>query len=115
MSGNWAKCAFLTKAGRIYVVENQRSFASSSDSVKAGEPFGAGFKLFENFDQMMTEREEASAKAAAEAERERRKQIEQEAIRADYRSKGVCQYCGGSFKKGLLGFKCTSCGRKKDY
>ena len=28
---------------------------------------------------------------------------------------GVCQYCGGDFRKGLFGTKCTRCGKKKDY
>lgn len=35
--------------------------------------------------------------------------------RREYREKGLCQYCGGDFKKGLFGTKCTRCGKKKDY
>lgn len=31
-----------------------------------------------------------------------------------YRSKGVCQYCGGAFK-GLFNKTCTRCGHPKDY
>ena len=33
---------------------------------------------------------------------------------AEYRSRNVCQYCGGSFR-GLLTKTCSKCGRKKDY
>lgn len=32
-----------------------------------------------------------------------------------YREKGLCQYCGGTFEKTLFSWKCTRCGRKKDY
>lgn len=31
------------------------------------------------------------------------------------RAKGLCPYCGGTFKKSLLSTKCMNCGRKKDY
>ena len=34
--------------------------------------------------------------------------------RQAYRQKGVCQYCGGTFK-GMFSKKCNSCGRPKDY
>ena len=40
---------------------------------------------------------------------------EEERRRADRRQNGLCQYCGGTFKKVLFGMKCTSCGTKKDY
>ena len=33
---------------------------------------------------------------------------------AQYRSRGLCQYCGGEFK-GLLSKKCEKCGKPKDY
>lgn len=35
-------------------------------------------------------------------------------IARERREAGLCQHCGGSFK-GLLGKKCTSCGKSKDY
>lgn len=35
--------------------------------------------------------------------------------RAAYREQGLCQYCGGSFEKGLFFQKCSACGRRKDY
>ena len=48
----------------------------------------------------------------AEAERLKK---EEEEKRAAFRAKGVCQYCGGEFKKGFLSTKCTACGKRKDY
>ena len=33
---------------------------------------------------------------------------------ADWKNRGLCRYCGGSFK-GLFTKKCTACGREKDY
>lgn len=32
-----------------------------------------------------------------------------------WRAEGLCQYCGGEFKKGLFGSKCPVCKIKKDY
>ena len=82
---------------------------------KAGEPFGEGFKLFDSFNKLMDQKDEELAKIEAErlAEAQRRKEEEQK--RAAYREQGLCQYCGGEFKKGFLGIKCTACGKKKDY
>lgn len=37
-----------------------------------------------------------------------------EALKAERREKGVCQYCGGEFK-GWLIKKCSACGKRKDY
>ena len=49
-------------------------------------------------------------KAAAEEKRKK-----EEAIRAERRSKNLCQHCGGELEKKLFGWKCKSCGQKKDY
>lgn len=35
--------------------------------------------------------------------------------RMQWKAKGVCQYCGSEFKRGLFGTKCTNCKVKKDY
>lgn len=112
VSGSLYKCAFLTEEGRVYIV-GDRTMASGE--VEPGEPFGKGFQLFDSFEKMMMEKETAiERKAAKSAEEEARKK--EEAIRrSEYRSKGVCQYCGGTFKKGFLSTKCILCGRKKDY
>ena len=40
---------------------------------------------------------------------------DQEALSRNYQENGKCRYCGGDFKKGLFGMKCTRCGKKKDY
>lgn len=50
----------------------------------------------------------------AKYEKERIERAERQA--AEYRSRGVCQYCGGEFKKViLLGYRCVACGKRKDY
>lgn len=60
-----------------------------------------------------------------EAERERQRLLARERFisaqkqaqqrqQMEYRSKGLCQYCGGSFG-GFFARVCTSCGKKKDY
>lgn len=66
--------------------------------------FPSGYRLFDSFDGYMKE------KLAAE---EARKQREQQ--QKVYRDAGVCQHCGGTFKKSLFSCKCTQCGMKKDY
>jgi len=40
--------------------------------------------------------------------------IEEKNTRAEYRSQGVCQYCGNKFK-GFFTKICVSCGKTKDY
>ena len=64
----------------------------------------AGYRLFDSYEGVLKER------AAAE---EARKQKEQQ--QKAYRDAGVCQHCGGPFKKSLFGCKCSQCGMKKDY
>lgn len=51
----------------------------------------------------------------AELEAAERKRHEEEALRADRRTKGLCQHCGGELEKKLFGWKCKACGQKKDY
>ena len=47
--------------------------------------------------------------------REENKRAQEEARYREWRRmKGVCQYCGGTFK-GLFSKKCSSCGKPKDY
>lgn len=60
--------------------------------------------VFDSYDQIMKDRFESE-------ERERKER----ALQTERRAKGVCLYCGGSFKKNMFTEKCISCGRKKDY
>lgn len=113
VSGSLYKCAFLTEQGRIYIVG--RDSYSFGGEVAPGEPFGNGFRLFDSFDKLMDEREKAQAELAARKEEEKKQKKEEEKKRAAFRERGVCQYCGGEFKKGFLSTKCTECGAKKDY
>lgn len=60
------------------------------------------------------------AKICAKEEAERQAKIQTEAaekqkIIAERKDKGLCQHCGGVFKKGLFGTKCVECGKPKDY
>lgn len=63
-----------------------------------------GYRLFNSYDRYVKD------KVAAE---EARKQREQQ--RNAYRNAGVCQHCGGTFKKSFFSCKCTQCGTPKDY
>lgn len=66
---------------------------------------GSSFvKLFDSYDNYLAE-----LKNAEEAER---KKIQQQKA---WRDAGVCQHCGGTFKKSLFSCKCNQCGKKKDY
>ena len=52
---------------------------------------------------------------AKEAERQaEEKKLRRVQQMADYRSKGLCQHCGGTFK-GLITKKCSRCGIEKNY
>lgn len=60
-------------------------------------------------------REEAERIAREQREAAERKKREEEALRADRRAKNLCQHCGGELEKKLFGWKCKSCGQRKDY
>ena len=79
------------------------------------ECFGKNFRLFNDFHKMMDAREAEAERIRKEREEQERLRKEEERRRADRRQNGLCQYCGGTFKKVLFGMKCTSCGTKKDY
>ena len=64
----------------------------------------SGYRLFDSYDAYMKER-----LAAEEAQKQKERQ------QKAYRDAGVCQYCGGAFKKSLFGCKCSQCGKRKDY
>lgn len=51
--------------------------------------------------------DEAVAKLRAEEEAARNAEI--------WKSQGRCRHCGGEFRSGVLGEKCSACGMKKDY
>ncbi len=61
----------------------------------------------------MDDRIKEEERKQREAEEAEIKRAEEEKLRAERKSQGVCQYCGGTFKKGLFSTKCTVCGRKK--
>lgn len=105
----------LKKDGTVVAVGN-----NSADNCEV-----SSWKLFNNFETYEQEledfkREESKRKAKEEVERKAREEEakkQQEALekkRSEYRSQGVCQYCGGAFK-GLFSKKCSNCGKEKDY
>lgn len=53
----------------------------------------SGYRLFDSYDGYWKEKKQ----------------------KEDRRAAGVCQHCGGAFKKSLFSCKCTQCGMKKDY
>ena len=61
------------------------------------------------------EKEEKALIEKREKEVAERKKREEEALQADRRNKGLCQYCGGELEKKLFGWKCKACGQRKDY
>ena len=76
----------------------------------------SGMKLFDDMNNI-----EAEIKKKTEEKRiaEEKQRIAEEKQRiaekkATYRSKGLCQHCGGTFK-GLFTKKCSNCGKEKDY
>ena len=64
--------------------------------------------------QQEKERQERLAREREELRQKLEQQRKEEAQMAEYRSQGVCQHCGGTFK-GLFSKTCSSCGMKKDY
>lgn len=112
VSGSLYKAAFLTEDGKIYVVGDSNS---RSQEVQPGEPFGKGFRLFNSFNDLMDKKDAAIEKRRQELEMAEKKRKEEEEIKASRREQGLCQYCGGSLKKGLIFTKCTVCGEIKNY
>ena len=60
--------------------------------------------MYERADRIINYR-----KYREEAERKERELIEER------QKKGLCRHCSGTFRKVFLGYKCESCGRRKDY
>ena len=66
-------------------------------------------------EEIMKQRERDEAQRREEA---RKRQEKIEAQKRSYRNQGLCQHCGGTFKKKFLFFTsdiCSRCGKKKDY
>ena len=67
-----------------------------------------------SLEELLAQENEISKKRAEE-KRIKAEQLRQaEHQKAEYRSAGVCQHCGGKFK-GFFTKTCTGCGRRKDY
>ena len=68
-------------------------------------------RLFQDYDSF----QKAEKKRLQEQKEADRQHREEEALRADRRAKNLCQHCGGILEKKLFGWKCKSCGQRKDY
>lgn len=72
-------------------------------------------ELLRQQEEIRKQRERDEAQRREEA-RKRQEKIDRQ--KASYRSQGLCQHCGGMFKKKFLFFTsdiCSRCGKKKDY
>lgn len=104
-ASNGLAMIFLTDNGQVYYYERSRSYGSVFEN---GLIFDKDFRAFEDFeirvDKILNEKK---------YEEEKRRQKEKAA--KEWRKQGLCQYCGGTFKKGIFAVKCTNCGHKLDY
>ena len=96
----------LTEDGKI-----KRYTSSTFYNVKPPE----NIRLFDSYDGLIEERKQEKERKKREQEEAERKRAELAKLHEERRAAGVCQYCGGVFKKGLFSTKCTECGKKKDY
>lgn len=72
-------------------------------------------ELLRQQEEIKKQRERDEAQRREEA---RKRQEKIEAQKRSYRNQGLCQHCGGTFKKKFLFFTsdiCSRCGKKKDY
>ena len=101
---------FLTNDGRVFGFH-----APNEYGIPDGEIFGGGVRLFSDFHKWMDEVDAEKERIRREQEELEKKRKAEEALRAERRKKGLCQHCGGEFKKVLLGMKCAKCSIRKDY
>lgn len=72
-------------------------------------------EILQKQEEIRKQRERDEAQRREEA-RKRQEKIDKQ--KASYRNQGLCQHCGGAFKKKFLFFTsniCSRCGKKKDY
>ena len=65
---------------------------SSSSSLK----IPSDYRLFDSYDSYINQKNDAEKMQAQKLRQQK-----------SYREAGVCQYCGGTFKKSFFGSKCT--------
>ncbi len=102
VNGNGDVAVILTTDGQLYIYNFNMFGKLQTGKVKMDTPVLTNWK--KTLDRFIN---------VAKYERER--QEREERIAAERRAKGVCQYCGGEFKKVFLGYKCVACDRRKDY
>lgn len=97
-----ARTAFGLKANGAIVATGQNNYGQRNVS---------NWKLFDDI---------KSCEALQKMKQEQKRIFEENRAKAlqlqsERRQKGLCQYCGGEFKKSLFSTKCANCGKSKDY
>lgn len=104
--------AILTEQGKVYCFFYDKDGNTISSDAYGMQPFGEDFQMFTDFHKQMQEKNIVYEKNKEEMMLAEKKEKQQ---KVDWRKNGVCQHCGGAFKKALFGYKCTICGKRKDY
>lgn len=108
----WDELVVLNESGELLKKATRSFYAPPETIAKLSWNYAAYQKaererIKKKEDQIRAEREAREA-----AEREKR---EKERLHAERRAKNLCQHCGGELEKKLFGWKCKSCGQRKDY
>lgn len=130
-------CAKLSNINEIFVcgekivaIKKDNSIISNIDELNLNNAtikfYGENLEELLNYEAQNTvlieeklkEEKEKQAKIRRQKRLQKKQEEEErkrkERIIADYKNRGVCQYCGGTFK-GIFTKKCSQCGRNKDY
>ena len=104
-ASNGMAMLFLTDKGQVYYYERGNRYGSEFEN---GRIFDEDFRAFDDFEIRVE-------KIIKEKKCEEEKLRQMEKAAKEWKKEGRCQYCGGSFKKGIFTIKCKKCGRKLDY
>ena len=115
---SWKNVVAIYTGTEITVgLRNDGTVIAACDS-SYGQCSVGGWKLFDSlaaFEKKVKEEEAEQAKQAALLAAKLKEEEAERAKKASRRVAGLCQYCGGTFKKSFLQYKCMTCGHKKDY
>ncbi len=114
---SWILYAFGQITEDVHTIRNKEQFSQNNPQPQhaagsAIEPTSDLVQIQNEDDIIQTEISLAEEETERErVEQERKKRLEQ---MAEFRSRGLCQHCGGEFK-GLATKKCSKCGISKNY
>ena len=104
-ASNGLAIIFLTDKGQVYYYERSHSYGSVFEN---GLIFDQDFRAYDDFEVQVD-------RILNEKKYEEEKRRQKEKLARGWREQGLCQYCGGTFKKGIFAVKCKNCGHKLDY